>query len=63
MKKFVRLITTNSYYNLSERYSINEICDRVADVNDHIMLKLYDAENEPFYIRASKIEAILIITK
>ena len=63
MKKYVRVITTNGYYNLSERYSLDEIGNRVVDANDHLMLKLYDAENEPFYIRASKIESILVITE
>ena len=61
MKKYVRLIATNGYYNLSERYSLDEIGNRVVNANDHNMLKLYDAENEPFYIRVSKIESILVI--
>lgn len=63
MKKHVRVITANGYYDLSERYSLDEISNRVDDVNDHHMLRLYDAENEPFYIRASKIESILVITE
>lgn len=63
MKKYVRIITTNGYYNLSERYSIDEICNRVVNANDHNMLKLYDAKNELLYIRVSKIESILVITE
>lgn len=63
LKKYVRVIATNSYYDLSERYSINEIFNYVIDLNDHNMMKLYDVKNEPIYIRASMIEAIEVITE
>lgn len=63
MKKYVRLISTNGYYNLSERYSIKEIFNKVIDANDHEMLELYDINNKQIYIRASMIEAIRVITE
>lgn len=62
MKKYVRIITTNKYYVISERYSINEIFNKVIDANDHVMLELYDWRDHQIYIRASMIEAIDIVT-
>ena len=58
MKKYVRILTTEHYYVLSERYSFDEIFNKVIDANDHTMLKLYNWKDEPRYIRASMIEAI-----
>lgn len=62
MKKYVRIVATKNYYILSERYSIKEIFNKVIDANDHMMLELYDCRENPIYIRASKIEAIDIVT-
>lgn len=63
IKKFVRVTTMKYSYELSERYSIDEIFNKVIDANDHMMLKLYNVKNEPIYIRASKIESIEVITE
>lgn len=63
IKKFVRVTTMKYSYELSERYSIDEIFNKVIDANDHMMLKLYNVKNEPIYIRASKIESIEVIAE
>lgn len=61
MKEHVRILTANNYYNLSERYSLDEIIDKVSISNSiDGWLTLRDLKENPVCIRSSSIEAITI---
>lgn len=62
MKEYVRISTTNNYYDLYERYSLYEIVDKVS-TSDSIdgWLTLRDQKEELICIRASSVESIRTI--
>ena len=63
LKRRVKVSTSSHCYQLSEKYSIDEIFSKVIDSNDRNMLRLIDYQNEVIYIRASMIESISIIVE
>lgn len=62
MKECVTILTTNNYYYLYERYSFDEIVDKVS-ISDSIdgWLTLRDQKEELICIRASSVESIRTI--
>lgn len=62
MKEHVRILTANNYYNLSERYSLDEIIDKVSISNSiDGWLTLRDQKEELICIHASSVESIRTI--
>lgn len=60
MKEYVRISTTNNYYDLSERYSFGQIEDKVR-MTSHCTdgwLTLLDKKEELICINSSSIESI-----
>lgn len=62
MKEYVRISTTNNYYDLYERYSFGEIVDKVStSYSIDGWLTLLDQKEELICIHASSVESIRTI--
>ena len=60
MNEYVTILTTNNYYYLSEKYSFDEIIDKVSiSASIDGWLALRDSKENLVCIKSSSIEAII----